>query len=160
MLISLVAAAALATGGDPDGVVATARDTPPPLPAAAPVAPSVEGAAQAAVPHGLTTDQQIDRWLESRDPAARPYADAGAVLDDREPHGMLSMTVGTHGFREYGAAVSLPLGETGELNLSYRQVENGYRHYGYGDPWFEGRPYGVRGIGPASAAFDWPAARP
>ena len=65
-VLALMMAAAL-VGGDPDGVVTTAPATAVDLTAVnRPVAPSVEGAAQqAAEPHNLTTDQQIDRWIEA-----------------------------------------------------------------------------------------------
>lgn len=146
MLISLLAAATILVGSDPDEVVATAPKTPVSLDVgAAPIAPSVGGAAQEAAPHGLTTDQQIDRWLESRDPAAAPFAQ-DVYADDREPHGEFSATVGTHGYRDFGAAVSLPLGEHGRLDLSYRQVENGYYGYGWGDPWDRSRGYVLPGL--------------
>src|SRR5690606_10233312 len=53
--------------------------------------------------------------------------------------------VGTGGYRSYGAAVSMPLGETGTLNLSFRQVENGFGYggYGYGH---DGYGYGRRDL--------------
>jgi hypothetical protein len=140
MLASALMMAATLVGGDlhdPDGVVATAPETPVALDATyAPTTPTLDGAVQQIAPHGLSTDQQIDRWLESRDPDNTPYADTamayGEPRDDREMHGEFSTTIGTGGYRDYGAAVSLPLGENGRLNLSYRQTENGYPGYGYG----------------------------
>ena len=33
---------------------------------------------------------------------------------------------GAGGYRDYAAAVSLPIGESGRLDISVRQVENGY----------------------------------
>jgi hypothetical protein len=150
MLVSaLLVAAALSASGpdDQDGVVATAPATPVVLDATqAPVAPTVEGAAQQAAPHGLTTDQQIDRWLEARDPGATPYADGQLEpRDDRKMHGEFTAGIGTGGYRHYGAAVSMPLGENGRLNLSFTQVENGFYGYGYG--------YG-RGYDPIRPYFD------
>ena len=118
-----------------DGVVATAPATPVDLTATTqPLAPSTAGAAQAAVPHGLTTNEQIDRWLAARAPADTPWVEAEeGPSDDRKVHGLVSLGVGTGGFRDYGAAVSLPLGESGRLDITYRQVENGYGYgYGYG----------------------------
>ena len=117
---------------DPDGVVATAPATSVDLNATArPVAPSVEGAAQQAVPHGLSTDQQIDRWIATRSTAETPWAEATAEpADDRKPHGEVSFGIGTGGYRDYGMAVSLPVGENGRLDIRYRQVENGYPYGG------------------------------
>src|SRR5215217_8715719 len=131
MLVSaLLMAASLGAApiaSDPDGVVATARATPALDAASAPETPTLEGVAQEAAPHGLSTDQQIDRWLDSRDPGATPYANGELdTPDDRQMHGEFNATVGTGGYRDYGVAVSLPLGENGRLDLSYRQVENGY----------------------------------
>lgn len=136
MMISALLMTAALLGSDPDGVMTTAPETPVDLTAVTrPVAPTAEGAAhQAAEPHNLTTDQQIDRWLAARDPEATPYSRERAErpVDDRKMHGEFTAGIGTGGYREYGMAVSLPLGENGRLNLSYSQTENGIYPYGYG----------------------------
>lgn len=134
MLITALLMAGALTAGDPDGVVATAPATSVDLAATSqPVAPTVGGAAQAGVPHNLTTDEQIDRWIAARSVDDRPYDRArGESLDDGLPHGEVSVSVGTDGFRDYGAVVSLPLGENGRVSLSYQQTENGYPYDGYG----------------------------
>lgn len=149
MMISALMMAVALAGSDPDGVVTTAPATDANLTAVTrPVAPTAEGAAlQAAQPHNLTTDQQIDRWLESRDPEARPYANATAERDtrvDRRMHTEFTAGIGTGGYRDYGMAVTLPIGENGTLGLSYRQVENGYGIGGYGYPY---RGLGAGGFG-------------
>lgn len=152
MLITALLMAGALTAGDPDGVVATAPATAVDLDATAqPVAPSVEGAAQASVPHNLTTDEQIDRWIAARSVDNRPYdRTVGESLDDGLPHGEVSVSVGTGGYRDYGAAVSLPIGENGRLSLSYRQTENGYPYGGYGYGYY-GRGYGYdQGYGGAA----------
>jgi hypothetical protein len=126
---------ALLGAGDPDGIVRTAPNTTVSLDAnaVAPVAPSVAGATQDAAPHGLSTDQQIDRWLESRNPDAVPFAQSDdAMQPERRMHSEFTASVGTGGYRDYGAAVSVPIGENGWLGLSYRQTENDYRGWGYG----------------------------
>lgn len=140
-VFALILATALLVS-DPDGVVATAPDTTVDLEAnARPVAPSVEGAAQDAVPHGLTTDEQIDRWIAARSTADKPWAEtADQPTDDRKMHSEVSFGIGTGGYRDYGVAVSLPIGENGRLDLSYRQVENGYPYGGYYGGGLE-RPY-------------------
>ncbi|MGZ9100670.1 MAG: hypothetical protein ACXW3O_13280 [Brevundimonas sp.] len=170
MSISAVLMAAALLAGDPDGVVATAPATAVDLEATArPTAPSVEGAAQAAVPHGLSTDQQIDRWIDARSTADKPWAEAAPeALDDRKMHGEVSFGIGTGGYRDYGAAVSLPIGANGRLDLSYRQVENGYPYggygrygYGYGDPYFNDGGYAFPGDRPdAAAQFEGRLMRP
>ena len=145
LTVSLFAAVALFAGGDPDGVMATAPATTVQLDATEmPEAASPAAAAQAAAPHGLTTDQQISRWIDARAPEVRPFADQTGTgpVDDRQMHSQFSVGVGTGGYRDYGVAVSLPLGENGRLNLSYRQVENGYPVYGYGNGYGPGYGYG------------------
>lgn len=139
MLISVLMIAASLAGGEPDGVIATAPRTTISLDAGQPQpeTPTVHGAAEQALdPHGLTTDAQIERWISARAPDVKPFADGvggdyGAA-DDRRIHGMVEVGVGTGGYRSYGAAVSMPLGETGTLNVSIRQVENGFGYGGYG----------------------------
>lgn len=160
MLITALLMAGVLTAGDPDGVVATAPATSVDLGATSqPVAPSVEGAAQAGVPHNLTTDEQIDRWIASRSAEERPYdRPRGQAPDDGLPHGEFSVSVGTGGYRDYGAAVSLPIGENGRLDLSYRQIENGYPYggygygYGYGGAAFDDSGYVFPGYRPGAAA--------
>lgn len=146
LMTTLMMAATLAVspsvGDEPDGVISTAPATSVSLDAAAaaPEAPSAQGAAQqASEAHGLTTDEQIDRWIAARSPDEKPYSsDSLRLMDDRKVHSEVDVGFGTGGYRSYGAAVSLPIGENGRLNLSYRQVENGYG-YGY--------PYGGYGYG-------------
>lgn len=144
-VFALMLAAALVAPPQ-DGVVATAPATTVDLTATArPVAPSTAGAAQEAVPHGLSTDEQIDRWIATRSTADQLWAEAAAgPMDDRKMHGQVSFGIGTGGYLDYGAAVSLPIGEAGRLDITYRQVENGHGYGGYG---FDGYGYD-RGFGP------------
>lgn len=154
---------------DPDGVVTTAPAIAVDLTATTrPVAPSTAGAAQAAVPHGLSTEAQIDRWIESRANAEPSWSEAGPrPWDDRRMHGQVSFGVGTGGLRDYGVAVSLPLGESGRLDITYRQVENGYGYGGYGygyglgpEPVFlDGRGYGFSDSRSGLTAFEARSAR-
>lgn len=168
MLISALLMAAALAGSDPDGVVTTAPATTVDLTAVTrPAAASAEGAArQAAEPHNLTTDQQIDRWLESRDPDATPYSGERAArpVDDRQMHGEFTAGIGTGGYRDYGMAVSLPIGENGRLNLSYRETKNGLYGYGYpysgggalgGSPYFNDSGYAFPGRYDPNAALDY-----
>lgn len=134
----IIAVALLAP--DPDGVVVTAPDTSVDLEAVAqPAAASTAGATQQAVPHGLSTDQQIDRWLAGRSTADKTWAEAAREpATERRTHGEVSFGIGTGGYRDYGATVSLPLGEHGRLDISYRQVENGYPYTGFGRGDYDG----------------------
>ncbi len=159
-VFALILTAAL-LASDPDGVVATAPATTVDLNAVAqPVVASTEGATQDAVPHGLTTDEQIDRWIAARSTADKPWAEAAnAPADHRKMHGAFSVTVGTGGYRDYVAAVSLPVGEHGRLDLSYRQVENGYPYgrygSGYDNPYFDDSGYAFPGYQPEGAAAEY-----
>ena len=165
MITALMMAAALA-GSDPDGVVTTAPATTVDLTAVnRPVAPTAEGAAhQAAEPHNLTTDQQIDRWLESRDPEATPYSRERAErpVDDRKMHGEFVAGIGTGGYTDFGMAVSMPIGENGRIAFNYRQTENGLYGYGYpgsghlgGYPYFNDSGYAFPGRYDPNAAVDY-----
>lgn len=151
MLIEIVAAAMLLSTGEPDGVVTTAPNGAGAIPvgAEAPTPTEIQAAepSQVLTAHGLTTDEQIDAWIASRDPGERPFADAVEpwLEDDREVHGEVSAAIGTGDFSAYSAAVSLPIGETGRVNLSYSQSRNGY-----------GYPYGGYGYGRGGFGLDGP----
>lgn len=146
MLIAglLAGMALMASDGDPDGVVTTAPSNAPTLAqalAAAPEAAVTAPTAQDAQPHGLTTEQQIQRWIDQRTPGAsfqEPAEIDAGPRDDRQMHGMVEAGIGTGGYRSYGAAVSLPVGENGRLDLAYREGRNQPWGYGYG----YGGPYG------------------
>ncbi|GAA0867448.1 hypothetical protein GCM10009116_00250 [Brevundimonas basaltis] len=165
VLLTALAAASVASpeGPDQDGVVTTAPATPPVLAGAqAPVAPEVAAGAgaQSATPHGLSTDQQIAQWLAARSPDPMPAADSSPWRDDRKPHGEFSVGIGTGGYRDYAAVVSLPVGESGRLDISIRQSENDpYRHrYGYGggyDPYFADSGYAFPGQAAPGAAIGY-----
>lgn len=157
LIAGLLAVVALT---DPDGVVATAPSNAVDV-AAAMAAPSAVAVAvptaQDAAPHGMTTEQQIQRWISSRTPGASfdEPLDLGPA-PERKMHGMVEAGIGTGGYRTYGAAVSLPLGENGRLDLAYREGKNDY--WGmpglYGSPGFYNGPgyypgygYGYGGLG-------------
>ena len=159
-VFALILAATL-LASDPDGVVVTAPATTVDLNAVVqPLAASTQGATQDAVPHGLSTDAQIDRWLAARPSAEKPWGEAAAEpIDDRKVHGEVSFGIGTGGYRDYGAAVSLPIGENGRLDLSYRQVENGYPYGGYSSgydrPYYDDSGYAFPGSRPEGAAAEY-----
>lgn len=148
-------------GTDQDSVVTTAPATPAVLDGAeAPVAPAVGAAAQSTTPHGLNTDQQIAQWLAARAPAPAPEVDSPLWRDDRKAHGEISVGVGTGGYRDYAAAVSLPIGESGRLDLSVRQSENDPYAYRYGhgpayDPYFADSGYAFPGQTAPGAAIGY-----
>jgi len=151
MLISLLAATALMGASDPDGAISTApKGTQAVLVGAeAPVGPEVPSVSgQQITPHGLSTDQQIERWVGQRAEARKPFADDSdpwASRDDRKMHSEFSATIGTNDFSAYSAAVSIPVGENARINLSYTRINNGY---GYNSGAYDGYSYGPGGFGP------------
>lgn len=143
---------------DQDSVVATAPATSVALDAIArPVVPPVTGASQSADPHGLSTDQQIAQWLTARTPAQSPY-DSPVWRDDRKMHGEFDVGFGTGGYESYGAAVSLPIGESGRLDLSIRKSENDPYRRRYGsdyDPFFADSGYVFPGHSTVGASIGY-----
>ena len=149
LLASLLTVAVLA---DPDGVVATApagaldlaSAAAAPVPVAAP-----SPTAQDAAPHGMTTEEQIQRWIAARERGQSfEEAVAAAPADDRQMHGMVEAGIGTGGYRSAYISSVMPLGDNGTLALSIGQEKNGFRPYGYG---LYGPGYGR---GPGLAPFD------
>lgn len=145
MLITLLAAAVLSGSAgsdlaDPEAVVTTAPRAGQyvPLDAVAPVAGEVPAASsQSITPHGLTTAEQIDQWVGQRDASAKPFADDGprdvwGRQDDRKMHGEVSASIGTGDYTAWSGTVSMPVGETGRIDLSYSQSKNSPYGYGYG----------------------------
>lgn len=111
------------------------------LVAALAAAPALAAEPQAADQPVATADAQgavaaqIDDWIKSS-PAAEGRADAMAANDDavpdRKPHGVVSVGVGTHGYRSVYARTDLPLGESGRLSIAVADTRFGGRI---------GRPY-------------------
>lgn len=158
MLISLLAAVALSGAAvsdmnDPEAVVTTAPRVGQfvALDAVAPVADDVPAASsQTITSHGLTTAEQIDRWVGQRSTDAKPFADDGprdvwGQRDDRKMHGEVSASIGTGDYTAWSGTVSMPIGETGRIDLSYSQSKNSPYGYGYG--------YGYPGRGPDALLY-------
>lgn len=157
MMIELVAAATMLANMDPEGVVATAPrgDQAVLTASAASLAESTTNASpsttvQSASPHGLSTDEQIARWIGERtaETSSNAPADPWLEAEPRKMHGEFSVGMGTGGYQDYSAAVSMPLGENGTLNLSVSQTKNSpWGYYGYGGhrdyPYGYARPFGV-----------------
>lgn len=141
LIASLAIAAVVGTHptGDPDAVIATAPDTvvvlegqPTVLADPGPVAQDPTAPA-----HGLTTDQQIARWISNRSGQEQAWkdlveADAGAPNQPRKMHGEVFGSIGTGGHRAWGASVVLPIGEDATLGLSVMQGRSMPWEYGYG----------------------------
>ncbi|MFC5344650.1 hypothetical protein ACETK8_08370 [Brevundimonas staleyi] len=146
MLIALALASVLVSD-DPDGVVTTA-----PRGAGAVIvgaeAPTTEARPDASqvvttTPHNLTTREQIDRWVSARTADSVPFAEDRGPQDDRQMHGFVSGSIGTNDYSQVAVGVSLPIGETGRLDMTYSQTKNGWLGYGYPGDY----RYGLDGYG-------------
>lgn len=135
LLIGTLALVAVLGADNPDGVVATARGSQGSVPVADTpievVSPSltVSDAAQ-----GLSTAQQIDRWIGERPDTAEPPV--WRHVEPRRMTGEVNLGIGTGDYSHLSGHVTLPLGETGQLSLGFSQTKNG---------WYE-RPMGVDGL--------------
>lgn len=144
MILGMMAAVALMGAGDPDGIVVTAPEGRGAPLVAAPLAVDpqvVEATPRQSAAHGLSTDEQIEQWI-----AARREADPGlpfeqAIEDDGEIHGEFSVGIGTGGYRQYGGAVSVPVG-SGRIDVHFSQVENDFRRR-YDRDYRDGEYYGL-----------------
>ncbi len=163
MLTALIALAVLTGSGDPEAVIATAPTGVQSVAADA-VAPVVEAPSvslQAISPHGLSTAEQIDRWVGERAVSERPFGDSTrdpfAFRDDRKVHGEVTAGIGTNDYSSYGARVSIPFGETGRVDLSYSQTKNAPWGYGYGYPGAYGYGHRARPFGGYDSFYGAPS---
>jgi len=111
LLAALIATPALAA----DEPVATASQTPAPM----------------------TTGEQIDAYIKSSPAldAKAPGEVAGVVArDDRKVHGMVSVGIGTGGYRSVYLETDMPVGENGRVRLAFEDTKYGraYPHRFYG----------------------------
>jgi len=133
----LAASVMIAGSDEPEGVVSTAPKGVQSVAADA-AAPEVTASPSVSLdsqtPHGLTTAQQIDRWVGASDVVRRPAGQDPFAFsrDDRKMHGEVFGAMGTGDYSAFGGRVSIPLGETGRLDLSYSQSKNSPWGYGYG----------------------------
>jgi hypothetical protein len=118
MMIAVSLALALSTAMSGDEVVQTApagSGVVPPAPNAEMVLTAPEAA-----PHGLTTQQQIDRWLGARETAR---SEAMETLPERRMRGEVMIGVGTGGYRDIGVRMQGAIGESGWGGISVRQTD-------------------------------------
>ncbi|WP_297804182.1 hypothetical protein [uncultured Brevundimonas sp.] len=79
---------------------------------------------------GLTTAQQIDRWIARE--TAGEEAPVWRETEPRKVSGEISLGIGTNDYRAVAARVDVPIGENGNLSLSYSESRNGFYPYGNG----------------------------
>lgn len=138
MVASLIAALALVGVEEPQVVATAPRGDAAQSAMTAPDA-GLTQPAQVQTPHGLSTDEQISRWLAARAPDRQDtqtqlWDDAQEPLE-RKMHGEVSVGIGTGGYRDFSAWASMPLGERSELTIGVSQTRN--------SPWGWGYPYGL-----------------
>lgn len=105
----------------------------------------------------LTTPQQIEHYLATSPAIADETPDGAA--EPRRIHGEVGVAVGTGDYRSGYAIVSIPLGETGQLDLAYSQTKNGgYVYPGYGYDYAAPLPMAAPMGGPASFSSGCPGA--
>ena len=135
-MFALVGAMLMASAYDPDAIVTTARQGNGSVPVVtAPLETQSPSSTVSSAAHGLTTAQQINRWMDDR-----PAVEDAPVWRDQEPRrmtGEVSLGIGSGDYRHGSAHVTMPLGETGTLSLGYSQTKNG--------GWY-GRPMGAEGL--------------
>jgi len=155
-MLILIALASLSIASDPDGVVSTAPRGADSVVVGA-VAPTAEARPDASLiaptSQSLTTAQQIDRWVAARSGSDAPFAQDRGPIDDRKMHGFVTGAIGTGDYNSVVVGVSVPVGESGRLDLTYSRSENGYAAYGYGYPGY-GYGYGSYEFDPLYGAGD------
>jgi len=125
--------------------IAAALIASPALAADEPMATASPTPAPAAA---VSTAQQIDDFIRTSpapDAKAADEVDGVVARDDRKPHGVVEVGVGTGGYRSVYVQTDMPLGENGRLSLAFEDTKYGrhapYRYYGgYG-----GGPLGLSG---------------
>jgi hypothetical protein len=91
-------------------------------------------------PAPVTTAEQIDAYLKtSPDLDAKPPGEVDGVVarDDHKVHGVVSVGVGTGGYRSVYVETDMPVGENGRVRLAFEDTK-GARGY----------PYRLHGPGP------------
>ncbi len=149
MILSILTLATVLSAGEPDGVILTAPAGAGVAPVAqGPVDPQAAPASTQSIAHGLTTDEQIARWIEARreqDGGAAPFADE--PIEERRVRGEVWAGIGTNGYRDVGGAVSIPIGESGQANLYFSKTENDFRR------WYDPNRAGPLGAYSADPSF-------
>lgn len=159
MLTALMALSLLMVPDNPEGVITTAPKGAQSVTVGA-EAPVIEpGPAlslQTFTPHGMSTQEQIERWIGGRESHAETLRVPGSaegrygsrmddpfgLVDDRKVHGEFTAGIGTGDYSAFGARVSIPFGESGRLDLSYGQSKNSPWNYGWGPGWPGGTDLG------------------
>ena len=91
----------------------------------------------------MTTAEQIDAYLKAS-PVLETDAPGGmagivpSARDDGKVHGMVSVGVGTGGYRSVYARTDMPVGESGRLSLAFEDTKFG-RGQGFGRGYAPGR---------------------
>jgi hypothetical protein len=93
-----------------------------------------------------STADQIDAFIRTspaRDVRRDDALDGVIPGADREPHGEVSVGVGTGGYRSVYGRTEIPVGKNGRVSLAFEDSRNGY---GYGRGYYGGA-YGAGSLG-------------
>lgn len=152
MILTALAALTLS-----DQLIATAgRDqghVPAPAAAEEPVAPSITGA------RAMSTDEQIAAWIGASPTTPMDMGEGPLDYDapfepERRIRGQVSAAIGSHGYQAFGVGVSIPVGESGTVDLHYSQSKGGPgAYYPYGGYFHDG--YALRRRPSFSAMETW-----
>ena len=94
-------------------------------------------------PAPMTTGEQIDAYIKSApalDAKAPGDVDGVVARDDRKVHGMVSVGVGTGGYRSVYVETDMPVGENGRVRLAFEDTKSGRA---YPHRYLGGGPLGV-----------------
>ena len=75
------------------------------------------------------SDDHDDRGPVPVGPCGSPYKQTqdGQLKQDKDAHGQVWAGVGTHGYRNIGGAVCVPIGQNAELNIAVDSTQWGRR---------------------------------
>lgn len=80
--------------------------------------------------------EQIEAFLRAS-PAAEPSSDTARLQSEpdagpRKVHGVVDVSVGSHGYRSVYMRSDIPVGESGTVSIAVGDSRGGYPGYGYG----------------------------
>lgn len=75
------------------------------------------------------SDERDDRGPAPVGPCGAPYKQTqdGQLKQDKDPHGQVWAGVGTHGYRNIGGAVCIPVGQNAQVSIAVDSTQWGRR---------------------------------
>ena len=154
LLCAAMFAAAPAFATEDAAISTAARVAPPGSAAAAPAA------TPSAPPQAI--GDQISNYLATSPAATLDDDDTPGVISGeglhRQIHGEVSVSVGSHGYRDVYARSDIPVGKTGQLSIAVQDSRGRGLYgpgYGYGSGYYGAGGYGPGGYGPGYYGFGY-----